>query len=91
MPGTTTDEPDSRVDPRREHLSLSKAQRSTLTWQTANASGVNGACVEVAPAGDAVAVRHSKDPDGPVLMYTAAEWAAFLDGAKKGEFDHLAR
>jgi hypothetical protein len=36
-----------------------------------------------------VAVRDSKHPNGPVLTYTAAEWYAFLDGAKKGEFDDL--
>jgi hypothetical protein len=36
-----------------------------------------------------VAMRDSKDPGGPVLVYTRAEWLAFLDGAKKGEFDGL--
>jgi hypothetical protein len=41
-------------------------------------------------SGDAIEVRDSKDPDGAVLRYTSAEWAAWLDGAKKGEFDHLA-
>jgi hypothetical protein len=37
-----------------------------------------------------VAVRDSKNPSGPVLTYTPREWDAFLDGAKKGEFDSLA-
>lgn len=60
-----------------------------LTWRRAQASVSNGACVEVAPVQDMVAVRDSKDPDGPVLTYTQAEWRAFLDGAKKGEFDDL--
>jgi hypothetical protein len=36
-----------------------------------------------------LAMRDSKDPDGPVLMYTPAEWHAFLDGVKKGEFDDI--
>lgn len=35
----------------------------------------------------AVALRDSKDPTGPVLVFTSAEWAAFLAGAKDGEFD----
>lgn len=35
----------------------------------------------------AVQVRDSKDPDGPVLSFTAAEWGAFVLGAKDGEFD----
>jgi hypothetical protein len=36
-----------------------------------------------------VVLRHSKSPDGPVIAYTAEEFYAFLDGAKKGEFDDL--
>jgi hypothetical protein len=59
-----------------------------LVWRKASKSGNNGQCVEVAflDAG-AVAVRDSKDPEGPVLTFTPAEWGAFLDGARKGEFD----
>jgi len=34
-----------------------------------------------------VALRHSKDPDGSVLIYTRREWDAFVRGAKAGEFD----
>lgn len=49
-----------------------------------------GACVEVASAGDGIAMRDSKDLDGPMLRFTRAEWAAFLGGAKAGDFDHLA-
>jgi hypothetical protein len=61
-----------------------------LTWIKATASGDNGACVELALAGDGwVALRDSKNPDVPPLMYTRTEFAAFLDGAKAGEFDHL--
>ena len=39
--------------------------------------------------GDAVEVRDSKDPDGPVLRFTTAELSAWIDGATKDEFDHL--
>ncbi len=59
------------------------------TWRKAEVSVALGACLEVAPVGDMIAVRDSKHPDGPVLLYTQAEWLAFLDGAKKGEFDDL--
>ena len=38
---------------------------------------------------DGVAVRDSKYSDGPVLRYTRAEWAAFVQGVKDGEFDGL--
>lgn len=46
-------------------------------------------CVEVGQMPEGVAVRDSKDPGGPVLRFTSGEFAAFLDGAKAGEFDHL--
>jgi hypothetical protein len=50
-------------------------------------SSGDGQCVEMADLGDAVAVRDSKDPNGPVLLFTPGEWAAFLTGARDGEFD----
>jgi hypothetical protein len=46
--------------------------------------------VEAGPLADGsgrVALRHSRNPDGPAIVYTRAEWAAFLAGAKDGEFD----
>jgi|HubBroStandDraft_3_1064219.scaffolds.fasta_scaffold1027036_2 hypothetical protein len=45
-----------------------------------------GGCVEVAFL-QAVAVRDSKDPDGPVLVFTLAEWADFTQGIRLGAFD----
>jgi Domain of unknown function (DUF397) len=60
-----------------------------LAWRKAQSSVGNGACVELAPVDGMVAIRDSKDPDGPILRYTAAEWYAFLGGVKRGEFDHL--
>lgn len=60
-------------------------------WRKASASTGNGACVEAAPLADGgVAVRDSKDRMGPILRFTAAEWEAFVDGVRKGEFDGLA-
>jgi Domain of unknown function (DUF397) len=49
-------------------------------------------CVEAGTCacGGDVLVRDTKDREGPVLRFTPAEWAAFLAGAKAGEFDHLA-
>jgi hypothetical protein len=43
--------------------------------------------VEVAQLPAAIAVRDSKNPLGPALMFTPDEWAAFIEGAKDGEFD----
>jgi len=59
-----------------------------LNWRTATRSA-GGNCVQVAPVDGGVAVRNSRTPDGPVILYTTAEFAAFLDGARRGEFDDL--
>lgn len=64
-----------------------QGESAGLAWRTARASAGKGACVEVAPLETGVLVRHSKDPHGPTLHYTSAEWNAFLHGAKSGEFD----
>ena len=37
----------------------------------------------------AVAVRNSRHPSGPALVYTRAEITAFVSGVKGGEFDDL--
>jgi len=58
-------------------------------WIKATASDSGGNCVELRRHGDAVEVRDSKDPEGPVLRFTPSELAAWLDGARKHEFDHL--
>jgi hypothetical protein len=62
-----------------------------LTWQKSRRSNANGNCVEMATlaGGAGIAVRNSRDPDGPVLVYTLDEIVAFVLGAKDGDFDYL--
>ena len=43
-------------------------------------------CVEVGACACGIKVRDSKDPDGPVLTFTLAEWTAFIGGVHNGEF-----
>jgi len=73
----------------REKMTLTTSELMSLTWRKAKRSTTNGACIEIASVPGKIAVRDSKDPSGPVLVYTPAEFGAFLDGAKKGEFDDL--
>jgi hypothetical protein len=57
-------------------------------WVRSSRSGDTDQCVEVRRPHDSVVyVRDSKDPGGPILRFSAAEWTAFVAGARAGEFD----
>jgi hypothetical protein len=59
-------------------------------WIKASASGSGFGCVEQRFVDGTIEVRDAKDQaNGPVLRFTLDEYAAWLDGAKRGEFDHL--
>lgn len=70
---------------------LTAEERTGIRWRISSRSDSNGGqCVEAGPLVDGsgrVAVRHSHHPDGSVIVYTRAEWDAFLAGARDGEFD----
>jgi hypothetical protein len=64
-------------------------ERLLTNWRKPRRSMNNGNCTEVAGTAGMVAVRDSKDPQGPVLLYPAASWASFLTAASDGRFDSL--
>jgi hypothetical protein len=67
------------------------ADTLAVTWQKSRRSNPSGNCVEMAalPDGTGIAVRNSRDPQGPALVFTMAEIAAFVHGAGDGDFDNL--
>jgi Domain of unknown function (DUF397) len=69
---------------------MNPPDQTGLRWIKATKSYGGSACVELAPSGEFILLRDSKNPD-VLLSYSAAEIDAFLDGAKRGEFDHLIR
>ncbi|WP_030617024.1 DUF397 domain-containing protein [Streptomyces sclerotialus] len=61
---------------------------SAFSWKKSSYSGGNGACVEIAvPAAEAIAVRDSKDPDGPRLTFDTAAWSTFVAEVGAGTYD----
>lgn len=69
---------------------MSASQLQGVTWQKSHRSNPSGNCVECAALADGgVAVRNSRDPEGPALIYTQAEIDAFILGVRDGDFDNL--
>lgn len=69
---------------------MSASQLQGVTWQKSSRSNPSGNCVECAVLpGGGVAVRNSRDPEGPALIYTQAEIDAFILGVRDGDFDNL--
>lgn len=66
------------------------AELGSEGWYKPWSGGNGGNCVEAMKLADGrVAVRQSADPEGPALIYTPREIAAFIQGAKAGQADFL--
>ncbi len=72
-----------------EPKDLTATDLAEAVWKKSSLSGNGGGnCVEVATnLPGLIAVRDSKNPSGPALTFTPAEWDAFLGGVKLGEFE----
>ncbi|MEU0520683.1 DUF397 domain-containing protein [Streptosporangium sp. NPDC006007] len=74
-----------------EEYSSTPGELVGVAWRISTRSeNGGGSCVEAGPFADGsgrVAVRHSRRPGGEVIVYTRAEWEAFIGGVKDGEFD----
>lgn len=75
-------------DTMREHPLKGQFDTAAAQWRrSTNLDGTPGK-LEVGFAGDGlVALRYADDPEGTILIYTPAEWDAFVEGVKGGEFD----
>ncbi|MBF6334122.1 DUF397 domain-containing protein [Nocardia transvalensis] len=63
---------------------------SRAAWFKSSRSNPDRACVEIAHLdGGMVGVRDSKNPTGPALVFTPAEWDTFTSGVTSGKFDQI--
>lgn len=58
-----------------------------MEWRKSSKSNSEGNCVEFRRLDEAVQIRDSKNPAGPVLAFTPGEWSAFVGGVRDGQFD----
>jgi hypothetical protein len=61
-----------------------EARLARAAWRKSRRSGNQTNCVEVAGLSGTVAVRDSKDPDGPALVVGPRAWRAFAAQVKNG-------
>lgn len=66
---------------------MSNVDLSRPVWRKSRRSNNGGNCVEIADLGGDIAVRDSKDPNGPKLVMTRVHWRAFTDAVKRTDND----
>ncbi len=73
--------------PTERERGASRIDVSRAVWRKSAHSGGNGSCVEVAHLNSAVAIRDSKDPTGPKLIFSHDDWRTFIHNVKVGLHD----
>jgi hypothetical protein len=76
---------DNELEGNRRRMSTAP-ESDELRWRKSTRSGANG-CVEAAITPRLVAVRDSKDPDGPVLQFSRDAWRGFVASVRSSAFD----
>ena len=73
-----------------EDNGIAADQLGAVAWRKSRASNPSGECIEVAALDTgAVAVRNSRFPEGPALVFSVAEMTSFLADIKGGAYDDL--
>ncbi|MFF5244398.1 DUF397 domain-containing protein [Streptosporangium sp. NPDC000095] len=67
---------------------MRKPDLSQVRWRKSSLSGDGPSCVEMAFAGNDVAVRDTKNRDGGTLVFPRTEWTIFINGIKNGHYDN---
>ncbi len=65
---------------------VSAIDQESTVWRVSSYCVAGSSCVEIANFPDSVWVRDSKDPDGPRLAFSLAEWHIFISAVRK---DHV--
>lgn len=61
---------------------MAKIDLALAAWRKSARSAQGENCVEVAAVPGVIAVRDSKNPDGPALVFTRTEWRRFIQGGQ---------
>ncbi|WP_431041035.1 DUF397 domain-containing protein [Streptomyces sp. P1-3] len=83
-PGGATDVAETTTDQRLDSGKKPELDLTDAKWQS---SSQGKGDVEIAFVEGYIAMRDGRNPDGPALIFTPAEWRAFVLGARDGEFD----
>ena len=69
---------------------MSAGELSGAVWRKSQRSNSQGACVEIARiSADTVAMRNSRDPHGPALIFQRDRFMTLVQGLRDGKFDYL--
>jgi hypothetical protein len=65
---------------------VSEIEQPCPVWRKSRYSNGQNNCVEIALIAESVGVRDSKNPAGPVLVFSGREWAAFRQGVVEDRY-----